>query len=143
MDSLIAQGQREGWLTISAGRVHRIRRSGDHFRLDWTPKNDNRIDSVFDAIINCTGPDSNIGRSPNPLLRMATERGFIRPDALRFGIDVDAAGHTVDRSGSINADLWATGPLARIIVGEATGVPEASDHARHVAASLAASIKIG
>lgn len=143
VDSLIGRGQTEGWLTTGAGRVHRIRRSGDRFRLDWTPRNGTRTEKALDAIVNCTGPDSDIGRSSNPLLRMAIEKGYIRPDGLRLGIDVDTAGHTIDRRGSINFGLWATGPLARIVVGEATGVPEASDHARNVAASLAASIGIG
>ena len=140
--SLIAQGQKEDWLAVRAGRVHRLGRSGDRLLLDWTPKNGKRTEVAFDAIVNCTGPDSDIGRSPNPMLRRAVDDGFIRADALRLGIDVHASGRAIDRSGSISTGLWATGPLARGVVGEATGVPEASDHARHVAGSLAATLNV-
>jgi uncharacterized NAD(P)/FAD-binding protein YdhS len=75
-------------------------------------------------------------------MKSALEAGIIRPDPLRIGIDVDASGRTIDRDGSTNARLWAAGPLARGVVGEATGVPEASDSARNVANSLVASLAL-
>jgi uncharacterized NAD(P)/FAD-binding protein YdhS len=140
VDSLITKGRAEGWLSIHAGRVHRIGVAGDRLSLEWTPRTSRRRTSTFDAIVNCTGPDSDIGRSPNPMLRGAVDAGHIRPDALRTGIDVDEFGRVIAADGSISRGLWAAGPLARAVVGEATGVPEASGHARVVAGSLAATL---
>jgi uncharacterized NAD(P)/FAD-binding protein YdhS len=142
VDRLLSEGRDEGWLSIRAGRVHRIGTNGERLALDWTPKHEPRREETFDAIINCTGPDSDIARSANPLMKSALEAGIIRPDPLRIGIDVDASGRTIDRDGSTNARLWAAGPLARGVVGEATGVPEASDSARNVANSLVASLAL-
>jgi uncharacterized NAD(P)/FAD-binding protein YdhS len=140
VDSLITKGRAEGWLSIQPGRVHRIGVAGDRLSLEWTPRTSQRRTSTFDAIVNCTGPDGDIGRSPSPMLRGAVDAGHIRPDALRTGIDVDEFGRAIAADGSISRGLWAAGPLARAVVGEATGVPEASGHARVVAGSLAATL---
>lgn len=142
VDRLMSAGREEGWLSITAGRIHRIGTARGRLVLDWTPKHGPRHETMFDAVINCTGPDSDVSRAASPLMRGALDAGFIRPDALRIGIDVDASGRTIARDGSTNARLWAAGPLARAIVGEATGVPEASDSASHVARSIAASLAL-
>ena len=136
----LARGQSEGWLRLSAGRIHEIGRNGDRFSVRWTPRGGMRQIAIADAVINCTGPDSDLTRSSNPLVQSAIAEGLIRPDALRIGLDVDRDGQLIDRDGKSNAGLWAAGPLARIVVGEATGIPEASAQARHVAAALAASL---
>jgi uncharacterized NAD(P)/FAD-binding protein YdhS len=140
VDYLITKGRAEGWLSINAGRVHRIGVDGERLSLEWTPRTGRRRTSTFDAIVNCTGPDGDIGRSPAPMLRGAVEAGHIRPDAFRTGIDVDEFGSVCVADGSVRRGLWAAGPLARAAVGEATGVPEASGQARVVAESLATAL---
>lgn len=140
VDDLMTKGREEGWLSVEAGRVHRVGVDGDCLNLEWTPRAGRQRTSAFDAIVNCTGPDGDISRSPNKMLRSAAEAGLIRPDVFRSGIDVDEFGRVSAADGSIRPGLWAAGPLARTVVGEATGVPEASTHARIVAGSLAASL---
>jgi uncharacterized NAD(P)/FAD-binding protein YdhS len=140
VDDLMTKGRAEGWLSIDAGRVHSIGVEGDRLSLAWTQKGGRQRTSTFDAIVNCTGPDGDIGRSPNKMLRSAVDAGHIRPDAFRTGIDVDEYGRVSAGDGSIRPGLWAAGPLARAVVGEATGVPEASGHARVVADSLATTL---
>ncbi|MFC5069926.1 FAD/NAD(P)-binding protein [Flaviflagellibacter deserti] len=138
--SLLAEGKADEWFTLSAGRIDRIGRTGSRFRIDWTPKGGSPGGTEADAIINCTGPDSDLRRTRNPFVQAAMKSGLLRPDALRIGFDVDADGRLLDSGGEVSPGLWAAGPLARAIVGEATGVPEASAHARHVAEALAASL---
>jgi uncharacterized NAD(P)/FAD-binding protein YdhS len=140
VDSLMTKGRAERWLSIEAGRVHRVGVEGDRFSLAWKPRGGRPCTSTFDAVVNCMGPDGDISRSSDPMLRKAVDGGRIRPDAFRTGIDVDALGRVSAVDGSISSGLWATGPLARAVVGEATGVPEASAHARAVAGSLAATL---
>jgi len=134
------QGRREGWLHILAGRTERIGCDGGRFAVHWLPRGGGSRISAADAIVNCTGPDSDIGRSELGGVRALVERACIGPDPLRIGIDVDAEGRVLDRDGRSHARLWAAGPLARSMVGEATGVPEASQHARIVAKALASAI---
>lgn len=140
VDNLVTRGRAEGWLSIAPGRVYRVGVDGDRLSLEWRPRRGWRRSSTFDAVINCMGPDSDIGGSSNPMLRKAVDAGHIRPDDFRSGIDVDAFGRVIAGDGSIRPGLWAAGPLARTVVGEATGVPEASGHARMVAESLATTL---
>jgi uncharacterized NAD(P)/FAD-binding protein YdhS len=143
IQSLMAQGREEGWLRISAGRIDEIGSDAGRFAIRWTPRGGETQTIAADAIINCTGPDSDLARSPNPLIRSAIEQGHARPDALRMGFDVDAQGRLLDRNGEPSPGLWAAGPSARAIVGEATGVAEASAHARLVADAVADSLGAG
>ena len=138
--ALLEEGRTEGWLRISSGRVDSIGRDGDRFAIHWRARGDATCNEAAEAIVNCTGPDSDLGRSALPVVRALIDRGTIRADALRIGFDVDAQGRLFDRSGQPNARLWAAGPLARSVVGEATGVPEASQHARVVAEAVAAAV---
>lgn len=140
--STLETGQREGWLELRAGHIGSIGREGTNFAVSWTPKGEAARTDLYGAIVNCTGPDGDLNRSGNPLLRAAINDGFVRPDALRIGLDVDARGGVLDRNGAPTPHLWAAGPLARAIVGEATGVPEASSHARHVAEALAETLAL-
>jgi uncharacterized NAD(P)/FAD-binding protein YdhS len=137
---LMAEGESAGWLRLSAGRIDEIGRSALKFCIRWTPRSGMPQAEHADAVINCTGPDGNPARSTNPVIRSAIAEGLIRPDALRIGLDVDADGRLLGRDGMPSNGLWAAGPLARIIVGEATGIPEASAHARHVAGALAVTL---
>jgi uncharacterized NAD(P)/FAD-binding protein YdhS len=140
VDDLMTKGLTEGWLSIEAGHVHSIGVGGKRLSLVWKPKGGRQRMTTFDAVVNCTGPDSDISRSSNKMLRSAADAGHIRPDPFRAGIDVDEYGRVSAADGSIRPGLWAAGPLARTVVGEATGVPEASGHARVVADSLAATL---
>jgi uncharacterized NAD(P)/FAD-binding protein YdhS len=138
---VMAEGLSEGWLRLSAGRIDEIGRSGHKFCVRWTPRRAAPQAELADAIINCTGPDSNPATSSNPVIRSLLEDGLIRPDPLRIGLDVDVDGRLLSRDGTANDGLRAAGPLARILVGEATGIPEASAHARHVAHALATMLR--
>ena len=133
---LLADGRRDGWLSMEAARVTKIGREDHRFVVFYIGPSGIVVERRVDAIINSTGPDSDISRSINPLLLAAQRDGFIRPDSLRLGIDVDANGAVISSNGLAEARLWASGPLARSFVGEATGVPEASAHARKVASSI-------
>ncbi|MDX6804689.1 FAD/NAD(P)-binding protein [Terrihabitans sp. PJ23] len=137
---LIASGRESGWLTISPGHILGIGSTQDRFRIDWRPRRGDPRREEVDAIINCTGPDSDILHSGNPFLQSALQNGYLAPDALRAGLAVDAHGRLLNRSGSVSPCLWAAGPFARAVVGEATGVPEASAQARHVAEAIASEL---
>lgn len=137
---LLAQGRNDGWLRLAAGRIDGIGRHGNRFAVRWSRRGGAPRTDIADAVVNCTGPNSDIARSELAILRNLADRGSIRADPLRIGIDVDRDGRLFDQSGRLHARLWAAGPLARAVVGEATGVPEASQQARVVAGALASAI---
>lgn len=47
--------------------------------------------SMFDIIINCTGPDFALAKTKHPLLRDLLERGLIEPDEVGLGMLPDAS----------------------------------------------------
>jgi uncharacterized NAD(P)/FAD-binding protein YdhS len=134
VSDLLRSGQREGWLTIGAGRIHAIGAADGRFRVELTRRGE-PSELLADAIINCTGPGA--GLKQHSLLRSAADAGFIRQDSLNLGIDVDAEGRAVGRGGDISRGLWCGGPLARAYTGDTTGAPEVSDQARRIAEAIA------
>ncbi len=142
VSAIMERGRSEGWLEIASGHIHSITAVDGRFGLNWTPKQRDRRITPADAIINCTGPDPDLGRTESPFLQDALRQGLIRADALRIGIDVDGEGRVLGRSGEPSPGLWAAGPFARAMVGEATGATEASAHARMVAGALVTSLAL-
>ena len=57
-------------------------------------------DTLFaDAVVNCTGPMTDISRSTDPLLGALVRRGLVTPDPLRLGVVVHAPGRGPRRLG--------------------------------------------
>jgi uncharacterized NAD(P)/FAD-binding protein YdhS len=134
--ALIGRGVAAGWLTVAAGSVGAIGRDGDRFQVDWTPRRTTRRSEAFDAVVNCTGPDSDLSRSDNPLFRSLLDSGLASADALGLGLAVDAEARILRGDNAPDPLLRVAGPLARGHFGEVMGLPEVSAHARLVAEAL-------
>src|SRR4029079_7314680 len=86
----------------------------------------------------CTGPDSRVARHPDPLVQASLAAGWIRPDPLGLGIDIDPDDCVIGRNGAAVDSLHYIGPWLRARDWEATAVPELRIHAARLAARLAA-----
>ncbi|MGH8220535.1 MAG: FAD/NAD(P)-binding protein, partial [Steroidobacteraceae bacterium] len=77
----------EGRLFVRAGRVIAAESTSDDIRVHWRARGecDARVLSI-NRIINCTGPDYDIRRSTDPLLRSLQCQGLIAADDLGLGI---------------------------------------------------------
>lgn len=75
-------------------------------------------------IVNCTGPESNIERVDHALVRALRDRGLVRADRLKLGIDADEAMNVLDERGLPQERMFAIGPLLRGLWYETTAVPE-------------------
>jgi uncharacterized NAD(P)/FAD-binding protein YdhS len=105
-----------------AGRVGAHLRTADgveEFEVDW--------------IVNCTGPDADVRRMHEPLIRNLLQAGRARSHPLCLGFDVDARGCLIDSTGAPDPRLVAVGPLRRGALFETTAVPEIREQARDVA----------
>jgi uncharacterized NAD(P)/FAD-binding protein YdhS len=87
-------------------------------------------------VINCTGPNGDVTRNGDPLVRNLLQRGLVRPDELRLGVDVDESLRVIDNDAKPAPDLFAIGPLLRGLWYETTAVPEIVEHAAKIAARL-------
>ncbi|MBB5714072.1 FAD/NAD(P)-binding protein [Sphingomonas aerophila] len=121
VDAMKARGQ----LRVVAGRTIALSKVEGGIRLDWRPRGADMVQTLaVRRIVNCTGPQGDLLRSTEPLLARLTERGVIRPDEARLGIDVDQGAHTVSADGKANDWLYALGPMTRGAFWEIVAVPD-------------------
>lgn len=90
------------------------------------------------AVVNCTGPDYDIDRASSPLVVQLRRDGWIRPDPLRLGLEVDADYRVIGRNGLAVERLYYVGPMLRARYWEAIAVPELRAHALQLARRLLA-----
>ncbi|MQA81338.1 MAG: NAD(P)-binding protein [Streptosporangiales bacterium] len=90
------------------------------------------------AVVNCTGPRADVARPPGPLVGALLHRGLLRPDPLRLGLDVSAAGEVIGRDGRPHPRLFALGALRKGRLWESTAIPEIRQQAADLAELLVA-----
>lgn len=114
-----------------ADRIDGYRRDG---RLDVRGGGLAEVDvETADAVVNCTGPLTDISRSEDPLLRALQARGLVVPDPLLLGLDTTPAGEVVGADGVVVPGLYAVGPPRKGTLWESTAIPEIRTQAAEVA----------
>jgi uncharacterized NAD(P)/FAD-binding protein YdhS len=94
-------------------------------------------DTLFaDAVVNCTGPMTDVSRSTDPLLRGLVGRGLVTPDPLRLGVACAPQGEVLDVSGQVVPGLFVVGPPRKGTLYETTAVPEIRAQAAALAQRL-------
>jgi uncharacterized NAD(P)/FAD-binding protein YdhS len=94
-------------------------------------------DTLFaDAVVNCTGPMTDISRSPDPLHQALVHRGVLTPDPLRLGVACTPHGEVLDVSGQVVPGLHVVGPPRKGTLWETTAVPEIRTQAATLAQRL-------
>ncbi len=95
-----------------------------------------------ERIINCTGPETDLHRCANELLKNLAAAGIIKPDALHLGIDADAiTGAVINSYGKKNEHIYTTGGNLKGILWENTAVPDIRVHVKRLALHLSAKLK--
>ena len=127
----------DGRLTVLAGRVVRVEADGTHVRLHYRPRHCDGAETLLvSRIINGTGPQGDLTATAEPLLCSLAERGMLRPDALRIGIDVDQDSRAIGRDGTASDRLMVVGPMTRGAFWEIVAVPDIRRQAWSVARRL-------
>lgn len=88
-------------------------------------------------VVTCPGPACDYDRIADPLIRSLLERGDIRPDPHRLGLDVSTSCALRNRNGEIWQRLYAVGPVTRPIFWEVTSVPDIRRQCEALAGHLA------
>ncbi|PCD04650.1 FAD-dependent oxidoreductase [Sphingomonas spermidinifaciens] len=128
----------EGRLAFQAGKLAAIRPEGVSATVDWRPRGADATSSArFRRIVNCTGPQGDLKRAADPLLRQLMAAGAIRPDAARLGIDVAADTRVIGADGRAAERLYAIGPMTRGAWWEVVAVPDIRVQAWNLARTLA------
>jgi len=121
----LAAMQAGGRLQVVAGKTLAFTEHESGVEVRWRPRGADEPQTLLvRRVINCTGPQGNLSRTGEPLLRALVERGAIRPDAARLGIDVDASAATIGADGRPSDRLFALGPMTRGAFWEIVAVPD-------------------
>ena len=120
-----------GRLEIAAARVAGV--EGEVVTLER--RGGGRLRRRFDAVVNCTGPEGDIRRIGDPLIRSLLESGRARPDRLGLGLDVDSRSRMAGDGAS--PALYALGPLTKGAFWEIVAVPDIRGQAASVARAIA------
>jgi uncharacterized NAD(P)/FAD-binding protein YdhS len=91
-----------------------------------------------DALVNCTGPLTDVAQTTEPLLRRLVDRGTVAPDPLGLGLACTPDGRLLDRTGTIASGMYAVGPPRKGALWESIAVPEIRDQAAQLAQHLVA-----
>ncbi len=121
----VAELEAEGRLRFSGGRIVDVEAGNGTVDVTWRRRfTGEETTTRVQRIVNCTGPQGDVLRTREPLLRGLVERGVIRPDPLRLGIDVDNRGRVVGRDGTANERVFTIGPMTRGAFWEMIAVPD-------------------
>ncbi len=117
--------QDQGRLRIVAGKLIDVTPADDSVQVRYRPRGqDDTLAVPVRRIINASGPQGDLLRTGEPLLKRALERGLIRPDPLRIGIDVTQQSEVIGADGEPCPTLFALGPMTRGTFWEIVAVPD-------------------
>jgi uncharacterized NAD(P)/FAD-binding protein YdhS len=131
--------QEEGRLEIRAGRIEGLRETGSAMEVRYRRRGAGRSEILAAAlVVNCTGPESDVHRVDQPLVRNLLRRGLIRPGPAGLGLDARSDGALVARDGVASPRLFTLGSTMRGVLWEVLAVPEIRAQAEQLAPRLLA-----
>lgn len=121
----IAALEQEGRLRFVAGKLVGAAPEEGGARVTWRPRGtDDEDGQHVGLIVTCTGPDGDLTRASDPLIRDLLQQGRVRTDAHRFGLDVSHTGNVLDAQGERQDELFAVGPITKGEAWEIVAVPD-------------------
>lgn len=121
LQTLINKGQ----LKLLAGNIHSAEEIPEGVEINYRSRhNKQHIKLIVERLINCSGPEGDISRTDNILIRNLLSKGYIRPCPLKMGYDATPDGKVIGLTGSITENMFTIGPGLRGVLWESTAVPE-------------------
>ncbi len=106
--------------------------------LDAVPREER-----FDALVNCTGLDAASRAAGNPLLRSLLAQGWLRPDGLGLGYEVDAHCRAIGADGQARDRLRLIGPPTLGRFGDPGGAMYIAAQIHRLVPDLLATLGVG
>lgn len=134
LDTLVADGR----LVVRAGSIFEV--DGGGVIVRWRGRDETERLTVA-GIVNCTGPQGDLWRSGDPLIRQLLDAGIATSDAFGLGLDVDVD-LRVAGSGKSALPLYAIGPMTRGAFWETVAVPDIREQAQRLAGIIADDLEL-
>jgi uncharacterized NAD(P)/FAD-binding protein YdhS len=129
-----------GQVRVVAGRIEALEASAPgEVAVRWRARHAATSSTMrVGAVVNCTGPSSDLRRVDDGLIACLREQGALKPDPLGLGLEIDAHYRVLRADGTPHPRLRYVGPLLKAQRWEATAVPELRMHARDLVQGLEA-----
>lgn len=121
VETKIHAAEARGQLSLQAARLTSAASAGDAIEVTMRCRDGTTQTRAFDAVINCTGPETNPARCVNPLLRALVQKAYASPHPLGLGFHTYATGHSIDARGNVDERLLFAGPLTYGTFGDQQG----------------------
>jgi uncharacterized NAD(P)/FAD-binding protein YdhS len=131
-----------GRLSVHTGQVRAVTAEPGALRVSIEHAAGASTEHEAGWLVNATGPDGDITRTRDPLLRDLLRGGQVRPDPLRLGLDATPSGAVLDPAGRPSATLFTLGPPLRGLWYETTAIPEIRTQAAALALRLTAAAPV-
>ncbi|HTZ69106.1 MAG TPA: FAD/NAD(P)-binding protein [Acetobacteraceae bacterium] len=137
----IAAMQREGSLSVVAGRISKMEPTGNLVNVRYRLRgaaNDQTL--AVQRVIMASGLEP-VARTRDPLVAGMLADGLARLDKHGLGLDVTPSLRVMRADGTPAERLWALGPIVRGVFWECIAVPDIRVQASQMAASVLAGLK--
>ena len=136
--AMLKAARARGQFTVRAARVVAIEADEERVRLSLRRRGSEAVETIEVArVVNCSGPGSDYRATRHPLILNLLNKGLIRPDPLRLGLDVSEDGALIAGDGMPSSRLFALGPMTRGTFWEVSAVPDIRLHAVRLATRIA------
>lgn len=129
--------QQSGRLRITAGRVLSGASQSESYALQVRVRGGDTQVLTAAWVLNCTGPEEDFSRVPDPLIRRLLATGSAKQGPMGIGLAVDDRFHLLDADGRAHDRVHLIGPPTRGCFWEVTAVPHLRAQAIAVADEIA------
>lgn len=131
-----------GQLLVRSAKIHSMKPSRVGVEVRYVRRGSQMENTLnVNRVINCMGPQRGYETTFEPLMRALIDQGLARTDPLDLGLDVDAAGAVIERSGKPAKRLFAVGPMTQGTFWEIVAVPDIRNQCAAVAAQVFAALE--
>ncbi len=124
-------------LIANSGRLVDVVDEGEKAAVTIANADGEKQRIMADRVINCTGPESNILKSSNPLISTLAARQLITADELKLGIHANpATGEIIGDDAPANSNIFTIGGNLKGLLWESTAAPELRVQAQNLAITI-------
>ena len=136
--------RRQGRLKVIAGHALSFTPSASAVEVVWRSRGSVQTRQLSaQLVVNCTGPQSDLSRTTEPLLVQLAKHGQVAADPMGLGLVIDRQARTIGADSKPNPRLFALGPMTRGTFWEITAVPDIRIQAWNLARYLSNAYWIG
>jgi len=120
--------------TVLAARLKYIEQQNGEYTAVVLPRGSSKYKKLpVGAVINCTGPNTDVSSVTTPLVKQLLTEGLISKDEIGLGIQMNDQYEVIDADKHPISGLFYVGPMLKSKYWEAIAVPELRRHTNKIA----------